>query len=521
MDDLPQVSILIPNFNNGRAGSRSGRRDFIADLLSSLHATLLDDPTPLEIIIADDGSTDDSLQTCREWAARPWKGRRGEAPFCRLLEMEHTGVLSIVANRLTREARGQIVCRLDGDVIAVTPHWAARIVEAFAQGPPRLGVIGPKQLMLDGRIHAAGSWILHPRGHHHLGQGAPADAVTRAIEVDHVMGCFYCHRRAVWEQIDGYDETMLRGQTVDFGLRARLAGWQAFAIPNVAFIHAHEDRAPRANDADTAAGIDRSLDRFEAKWGFSRLAPDLADVADRYAGTPLLWNARFFGPALAWPPVSDVPVSIATTEWQRYADDEAFRAAIDARVRLVDAVVGAAGPGPEGRSILHAYSRAGLLAHLLARAGHAAIGIDPDPHRIELARTACAGGPDVRFERIDAERHWPVEPGTVDTVLLCDVLEHHRNPVGVLRAAHRILSEDGVLVCAVRERPGPFADDVDRTHPYRPHELQLQLQGTGLFAPIGGAELPDVPGMVTMLARPLAATDQSSEPVPAGATCST
>ena len=64
----PRLSILIPNFNNGRESSRGGARDFIDDLFTSLSSTLADDPTPLEIIVADDGSTDDSLATCRRWA---------------------------------------------------------------------------------------------------------------------------------------------------------------------------------------------------------------------------------------------------------------------------------------------------------------------------------------------------------------------------------------------------------------------------------------------------------------------
>ena len=104
----PRLSILIPNFNNGRASSGDGSRDLIGGLFASLARTLEGDPTPLEIIVADDGSTDDSLATCRLWARKSW---RGGQPFLKLLENDHCGVLSVVANRLVQAAGGDLCCR--------------------------------------------------------------------------------------------------------------------------------------------------------------------------------------------------------------------------------------------------------------------------------------------------------------------------------------------------------------------------------------------------------------------------
>ena len=106
--------------------------DFVADLFESLVETLEDDPTPVEILVADDGSTDDSLHACRVWAEKTWK--TGER-FCTLEESEHTGVLSVVANRLTARARGDICCRLDGDIVVNTPvgNGSAPVTPAFAE----------------------------------------------------------------------------------------------------------------------------------------------------------------------------------------------------------------------------------------------------------------------------------------------------------------------------------------------------------------------------------------------------
>ena len=202
----PRVSILIPNYNNGRQSSVTGQDDLIADLLASLERTVGDDPTPLEIIAYDDGSTDDSLATLRQWSKKSLHGR----PFLQLIEAEHCGVLSKSANLLSRRARGDILVRLDGDVVCLTERWVSKLCAIFDDGAGRLGIVGPKQLGPDGRIIAYGDWVLHPSGYVHIGQDLPRDAVRYPMEVDHVMGCFYCCKKQVFEELDGYDEQILR-----------------------------------------------------------------------------------------------------------------------------------------------------------------------------------------------------------------------------------------------------------------------------------------------------------------------
>jgi GT2 family glycosyltransferase len=379
----PRLSILVPNFNNGRESSKTGTRDFIGDLFHSLVRTLERDPTPLEIIVADDGSTDDSLATCRRWAERTW---RGGQPFCRLVEAEHCGVLSVVANRMTADARGALCCRLDGDVVVLTPNWAAELCRVFDTAAPGLEVVGAKQLGPDGRVHSAGDWVLHPRGYHHVGQGAPRAAIARATEVDHVMGCFYCHRRSVWEKLGGYDENLLRGQTVDFSLRVRLEGGRIICVPTIEFVHHHAHRAPRPNRADSEEGLAETHRRFRAKWGFDRLAPDLEAVAERYGGTPLLWNAGVFGPAAPWPPVNGSS-AVGNSEWTRFTEDPRFREALLWRVAVVEQIAKHLGPR---RRVGDLYSRGGLQCHLLARAGFSCVGIDPDAGLVKLAGSVTA-----------------------------------------------------------------------------------------------------------------------------------
>jgi glycosyltransferase involved in cell wall biosynthesis/SAM-dependent methyltransferase len=486
-DPAPRVSILIPNYNNGKASSIDSKTDLIADLLQSLHDTLHDDPTPLQIIAYDDGSTDDSLDTLRSWSKKSW--RNGQ-PFLKLIEAEHTGILSIGANRLVRESTGDILVRLDGDTVMLTLHWASLLTQTFDQGHPRLGVLGPKQLRPNGEIHAFGDWLLHPKGYHHLLSGADRYAINHALEVDHVMGCFYCCKRAVYDDVGGYDENILRGQTIDFGLAARLKGWSCFAIPHIEYTHRHGLRGARKTTADTDQGVRQTLDTFREKWGFDRIAPDLDVVREKYAGTPLLWNAQVF----ATPPPKPIPadtslpdIDIELSQWTRYGQDADFRQSIDIRAAVALQVMSQLEqPNTDKpKKIALLGCDTGLTAHLLAGQGLSCIGTDTDPAKISLAKqcvikqTYSAGQPQF-LHQLDP-RKAPLDDESIHIALLFDQMESHDNPVALIRDTHRFLADDGLLVILTK-RPEHTKDPFQSQRRYKAHQLMIQLQAVGGWA---------------------------------------
>jgi glycosyltransferase involved in cell wall biosynthesis/SAM-dependent methyltransferase len=467
----PRLSILIPNFNNGKASSKDGHTDLIGDLLQSLWDTLANDPTPLEILAFDDGSTDDSLTTLREWATKTWRG--GE-PFLTLMEDEHCGVLSITANKLVRASRGDVLARLDGDIVIHTPNWAAELCRAFDEGPKDLGVIGPKQLTPDGRVHSFGDFVLHPKGYHHLCAGLPANTVTRSVEVDHVMGCFYCCTRELYDELDGYDEDYMRGQTVDFGMRARLAGYRCWAIPTIEFTHRHVLRQVRATNADSDRGIDTSLQVFRDKWGFDRIAPDLDVVRERYRGTPLLWNAEVFGvaPGVDNVPASAPPADLDSSEWVRFQNDAAFRGWVMYKVNGVEQLI-RDGLVSRDKPVVVADCGSGIVVQLLAKKGIEAVGIEREQGHLDLAqqlvdrdtqeRTYPSKPP--RFLHQTELRRLPMDDGSAALVCLFDRMEAHDNPASLVAEARRVAGEGGAIL-AISKCP-PIGHDRPM-HPYRP-----------------------------------------------------
>ena len=482
-DPAPRVSILIPNYNNGKASSINGQTDLLGDLLQSIQDTLGNDPTPLEVIAYDDGSTDDSLDTLRTWAKKTW---RGGQVFLKLIEAEHTGVLSIGANRLVRESAGDILVRLDGDTVMLTPNWAALLCETFDQGHPRLGVLGPKQLRLDGKIHAFGDWLLHPKGYHHIYAGQEREAVNHALEVDHVMGCFYCCKRAVYDDVGGYDESILRGQTIDFGLAARLKGWACFAIPHVEYTHRHGLRGARKTTADTDKGVKKTLDTFREKWGFDRIAPDLDVVREKYTGTPLLWNAQVFGTPTAKPIAAcpaDQHKAIERSEWAKYGRDAKFKADTELRAGVALQVLSQIKPQKDAdkpKRFALIGCRSGLIPHLLAGQGLTCTGTDTDPNQISIAQQFVASqtypaSPPSFVHQPDIRRV-PLDDGSADIALVYDQLETHDNPVALLRDTHRVLADDGLIVI-LTQRQEHTQDPYESQRRYKAQELIMQVQG--------------------------------------------
>lgn len=477
----PRVSILIPNFNNGRASSAGAKHDFMGQLLQSLHETLHNDPTPLEILAWDDGSTDDSLDSLRRAAATTW---RGGQPFLTLHEAPHTGVLAKHSNQLVQRSRGEIFVRLDGDVMALTRHWVRLLCDTFDHAPARLGVIGPKQLRPDAMIHAFGDFVLHPKGYTHVGHGLPRYAFTRPLEVDHVMGAFYCCKRAVYDQIGGFDETFLRGQTIDFGLRARLHGWACYCVPHIEYVHFHGLRPPRKTTADSREGVDKALATFEAKWGFSRVAPDLDAVRQRYRGTPLLWNAHLFGAGAGDLPVTEPSTTLApdASEWVRVGKEPAVRKALELRAHvMLDLIRQTARPARLG--VLGCGD--GVMLHALALQGLNCVGIERDAARADFARKAIASHdypaqhPRPQVIHQPDPRRIPLDDAAVDMLLVLDDLHTLHNPVALLRDARRVLAKDGFAAVIAPRGHAATADAYDFHRPFHWHELHNLLKNTG------------------------------------------
>jgi len=111
---LPTLSVVVPNYNHARY------------LEAALGAHLDQSAPPLEIIVVDDASTDDSSAVVKRVASKH--------PSVRLLRLGRNGGVIAAMNRGLLEARGDYVCFSAADDL-VAQDFAAQSLEVLARHP--------------------------------------------------------------------------------------------------------------------------------------------------------------------------------------------------------------------------------------------------------------------------------------------------------------------------------------------------------------------------------------------------
>jgi glycosyltransferase involved in cell wall biosynthesis len=131
----PLVSILVSNYNYGR---------FIAD---SIKSALDQTYSNIELIICDDGSTDDSVQVIEEYVRRDSR--------LHLIRKANGGQASGF-NAAFAASRGEIIALLDSDDLFL-PHKVERIVADF-QAHPESGFGVHRVIRMSADLRRQGVW---------------------------------------------------------------------------------------------------------------------------------------------------------------------------------------------------------------------------------------------------------------------------------------------------------------------------------------------------------------------------
>jgi SAM-dependent methyltransferase len=88
------------------------------------------------------------------------------------------------------------------------------------------------------------------------------------------------------------------------------------------------------------------------------------------------------------------------------------------------------------------------------------------------SRSPAASLPNVRFERRDALDLPPEWAGRFDVVVAMELIEHLPDPAAFLRAAHRVLAEDGILILSTPNFDLYSLSGDDRRTPVFQHHLR-------------------------------------------------
>ena len=196
----PLLSVIIPNYNYARC---------LDPCLESVKAQSLA-PSLVEVLIADDGSTDNSVETARAWEERhPWNEFR-------MLRARHIGRPGPVRNIGLRAARGDLLLCLDPDDV-LEPDALRSLAEALEKNQ-------------DAAL-ACADYIEEKGAEKRVIRIPEPDKNTPALlRTQNPFQSAAMFRRAVWERIGGYTGATLY-EDWDYWVRAAAAGFAWTRVP--------------------------------------------------------------------------------------------------------------------------------------------------------------------------------------------------------------------------------------------------------------------------------------------------
>jgi glycosyltransferase involved in cell wall biosynthesis len=236
----PLVSVVVPIYNG---------EPFMVQALQSV---IVQDYRPLEIIVVDDGSTDGTAQSVRTISDS------SDVPL-RYVFQDNRGPAA-ARNRGVEIAHGEIIAFQDADDVWAD-HKLATQVNLLAEHPAASVVLGYTRVV---RSTDEGGLEQCP------GKGGMPGLVTV------LQAALF--RRSIFERVGLLDESLLRGEDVDWYLRALEQKTQMVVHADVVLLYRrHAANLTRDNDhVSLLLALKRSLSRRRDRTGEgAELAPRL------------------------------------------------------------------------------------------------------------------------------------------------------------------------------------------------------------------------------------------------------
>lgn len=204
MSKAPKVSVVLPLYNDGPT---------IGAVLDAL--ALQASAPDFEVIVVDDGSTDDGPERAVQGGAR-------------LIRQRNAGPAA-ARNRGAHEAGGQVILFLDSDCVP-PPNWVAAMADAI-DGERFQGVMGTLAAANDGVVPRLVQIEVEDR---YRGMAAAPDGV------DFIAAPSCGFLREVFLRLGGFDERLRQAEDVEMAYRFTEAGHRIGFVDSAPVAHAHQ-----------------------------------------------------------------------------------------------------------------------------------------------------------------------------------------------------------------------------------------------------------------------------------------
>ncbi|HEY4364069.1 MAG TPA: glycosyltransferase family 2 protein [Bryobacteraceae bacterium] len=206
----PFVSVIVPCRNEA---------EFLPGCLDSILGS--DYPSEcMEVLIADGWSVDGTRQIVAQYAARD--------PRVRVVDNAR-GITPAGLNLAIRQARGDVIVRLDGHSTVAPDYLTQAVDQLEATGAANVG--GTMLTLTRDRGPFAEPICVALTSPFGVGNSRFRTGVKVLSPVDTVFGG--CWRREVFARVGYFNERLERGQDIEFNLRLRRAGGTILLAPGM------------------------------------------------------------------------------------------------------------------------------------------------------------------------------------------------------------------------------------------------------------------------------------------------
>lgn len=213
---MADIAVVVLNYNG---------RQYLGDCLASLRRLR----TPVEIVVADNGSTDDSVAYLQ-----------AHHPEARMLALNHNWGFADGYNRALAQVTTPWVVLLNNDA-TLEPDWLEHVL-ARAEGHPRAAVLGGKLLFNDAQariVQSVGARFTDAGTAFEVGWGQPDVGQYEAATITaSIPGAAALIRREAFFKLGGFDRGYFAYlEDVDLCWRAWLAGYEVWYEPQAVAFH--------------------------------------------------------------------------------------------------------------------------------------------------------------------------------------------------------------------------------------------------------------------------------------------
>ncbi|TCZ84960.1 glycosyltransferase [Lysobacter sp. N42] len=243
--DAPVASIVVPVYGQ------------IAHTLTCLRAIAAHPPrTAFEVVVVDDGSPDDTARVLANVEGLRFHRRAANGGFI------------AACNDGAALARGEYVVFLNNDTVP-QPGWLDELLGTFATHPDT-GLVGAQLLYPDGRLQECGGIVFSDASAWNVGRfGDPSDPRYSYVrEVDYCSGAAIAIRRALFEEIGGFDARYAPAyyEDTDLAFAVRERGLKVRVQPFAKVVHVEGATAGTDETRGAKAYQVRNRGVFAAKW---------------------------------------------------------------------------------------------------------------------------------------------------------------------------------------------------------------------------------------------------------------